>query len=86
MRQSGIRIKQATTFPTLVAIVQTSIVGSQGRYITPRECARLQSFPDAHILDTQDRFAYKQLGNSVNVNVVEHVARHALSIANLKTD
>jgi len=86
MRQSGIRIKQATTFPTLVAIVQTSIVGSQGRYITPRECARLQSFPDSHILDTQDKFAYKQLGNSVNVNVVEHVARHALSLANLKTD
>lgn len=83
MRQSGIRIKQATTFPTLVAIVQTSIIGSQGRYITPRECARLQSFPDSHILDTQDKYAYKQLGNSVNVNVVEHVAKHALSIVNL---
>jgi DNA (cytosine-5)-methyltransferase 1 len=83
MRQSGIRIKQATTFPTLVAIVQTSIVGSQGRYITPRECARLQSFPDNHILDAQDKFAYKQLGNSVNVNVVEHVAKHALSIVEL---
>jgi DNA (cytosine-5)-methyltransferase 1 len=86
MRQSGIRIKQATTFPTLVAIVQTSIVGSQRRHITPRECARLQSFPDEHILDAQDKFAYKQLGNSVNVNVVEHVARHALSIVNSKTD
>lgn len=82
MRQSGIRVKQATTFPTLVAIVQTSIIGSHERYITPRECARLQSFPDSHILDTQDKFAYKQLGNSVNVNVVEHVARHALSILN----
>lgn len=78
MRQSGIRIKQATTFPTLVAIVQTSIVGSQKRYITPRECARLQSFPDTHLLPEQDRIAYKQLGNSVNVNVVQHVARHAL--------
>jgi DNA (cytosine-5)-methyltransferase 1 len=84
MRQSGIRIKQATTFPTLVAIVQTSIIGSQARHITPRECARLQSFPDTHILHSQDKFAYKQLGNSVNVNVVEHVARHALSI--IKTD
>jgi DNA (cytosine-5)-methyltransferase 1 len=80
MRQSGIRIKQATTFPTLVAIVQTSIVGSQGRYITPRECARLQSFPESHILHAQDKIAYKHLGNSVNVNVVDHVARHALSL------
>lgn len=79
MRQSGIRIKQATTFPTLVAIVQTSIVGSQKRYITPRECARLQSFPDTHLLPEQDRIAYKQLGNSVNVNVVQYVAQHALN-------
>lgn len=83
IRQSGIRIKQATTFPTLVAIVQTSIIGSQGRYITPRECARLQSFPDTQILDDQDKFAYKQLGNSVNVNVVAHVAKHALSLAQM---
>ena len=83
IRQSGIRIKQATTFPTLVAIVQTSIIGSQGRYITPRECARLQSFPDTQILDEQDKFAYKQLGNSVNVNVVAHVAKHALSLAQM---
>jgi DNA (cytosine-5)-methyltransferase 1 len=83
IRQSGIRIKQATTFPTLVAIVQTSIIGSQGRYITPRECARLQSFPDTQILDDQDKFAYKQLGNSVNVNVVAHVAKHALSLARM---
>jgi DNA (cytosine-5)-methyltransferase 1 len=78
LRQSGIRIKNATDFPTLVAIVQTSIVGSKGRYITPRECARLQSFPDEHILPEKDSVAYKQLGNSVNVNVVEHVARHLL--------
>lgn len=78
MRQSGIRIKNATTFPTLVAIVQTSIVGDQQRYLTPRECARLQSFPDDHVLPVQDKIAYKQLGNSVNVNVVEHVARHLI--------
>jgi len=78
IRQSGIRVKNATDFPTLVAIVQTSIVGSQKRYITPRECARLQSFPDSHILPEKDQVAYKQLGNSVNVNVVEHVARHIL--------
>jgi len=78
LRQSGIRIKNATTYPTLVAIVQTSIVGSEERYLTPRECARLQSFPDNHLLPEKDRISYKQLGNSVNVNVVEHVARHML--------
>lgn len=84
VRQSGIRIKQATTFPTLVAIVQTSIVGDQERYLTPRECARLQSFPESHELHPSDNIAYKQLGNSVNVNVVQHIARHLLSLAGIQ--
>ena len=66
-RQSGIRIKKINYFPTLVAIVQTPIYGKLKRYITPRECARLQSFADDFILDSNDRYAYKQLGNSVNV-------------------
>lgn len=66
-RQSGIRIKKNNYFPTLVAIVQTPIYGKLKRYITPRECARLQSFPDDFILDSNDRYAYKQLGNSVNI-------------------
>lgn len=66
-RQSGIRVKKGNYFPTLVAIVQTPIYGKLKRYITPRECARLQSFPDDFILDANDSFAYKQLGNSVNV-------------------
>jgi DNA (cytosine-5)-methyltransferase 1 len=79
LRQSGIRVKKATTFPTLVAIVQTPIYGPQHRYLTPRECARLQSFPDSHILHEKDQTAYKHLGNSVNVNVVHHVAHFALS-------
>jgi DNA (cytosine-5)-methyltransferase 1 len=78
VRQSGLRVKPATTFPTLVAVVQTSIVGDQKRYLTPRECARLQSFPDTHQLHATDKLAYKQLGNSVNVNVVQHVADHLL--------
>jgi len=83
LRQSGMRIKNATTYPTLVAIVQTSIVGDRARYLTPRECARLQSFPESHVLHPSERVAYKQLGNSVNVNVVEFVARHVLRVAAL---
>lgn len=43
------------------------------RHITPRECARLQGFPDAFIVNPSDRYAYKQLGNSVSVPVIEAV-------------
>ena len=77
-RQSGIRVKKREYFPTLVAIVQTPIYAKERRYITPRECARLQSFPDDFILNENDHTAYKQLGNAVNVDVVHFVIRNTL--------
>ena len=43
------------------------------RRITPRECARLQGFPDSFIVNPTDSFAYKQFGNSVSVPVIEAV-------------
>lgn len=79
MRPSGIRVKPSTYFPALVAITQTSIVGSRRRFITPRECARLQSFPDTFTPDAKDTQAYKQFGNSVNVEVVKLFARILLN-------
>lgn len=49
------------------------IVGKDGlpRRITPRECARLQGFPDSFIVNPDDNAAYRQFGNSVSVPVVE---------------
>jgi DNA (cytosine-5)-methyltransferase 1 len=76
LRPSGIRVKVNTYFPALVAIVQTSIIGSRRRFLTPRECARLQSFPDTFEPDTKQAQAYKQFGNSVNVDLVRYFARH----------
>ena len=73
LRQSGIRVKKTKFFPTLVAIVQIPIYGKERRYLTPRECARLQSFPDSFIMHADDKVAYKQFGNAVNVDVVHHV-------------
>ena len=78
LRQSGIRVKKGLYFPTLVAIVQTPIYAKEKRYITPRECARLQSFPDSFKLHENDRIAYKQFGNAVNVDVVHYVISHVL--------
>lgn len=43
------------------------------RRITPRECARLQGFPDSFKLHPNDSWAYHQLGNSVSVPVISAV-------------
>lgn len=80
LRQSGIRVKKGEYFPTLVAIVQTPIYAKEKRYITPRECARLQSFPDNFILHENDHIAYKQFGNAVNVDVVHFIISNTLKV------
>lgn len=80
LRPSGIRVKVNSYFPALVAIVQTSIIGSRRRFLTPRECARLQSFPEAFAPDVKRAQAYKQFGNAVNVECVKLFAKHMLNI------
>lgn len=47
------------------------------RKLTPRECARLQGFPDTYKLPTNlpDSALYKQIGNSVSIPVIEAVAK-----------
>ena len=83
IRQSGIRVKKAQYFPTLVAISQIPIYGKEKRYITPRECARLQSFPDSYIIHNDDKKSYKQFGNSVNVNNVLNVIKSTFDHYNI---
>ena len=75
LRPSGLRVKPPTYLPALVAINQTSIIGSRRRRITPREAARMQGLPDSFQLHERDAVTYKQMGNAVNVGVVKHVAR-----------
>ena len=76
IRPSGLRVKPGTYFPALVAITQTSIVGKRKRFLTPRECARLQSFPDTFQYDAKRAQAYKQFGNSINVALVKIFAMY----------
>ncbi len=45
------------------------------RRLTPRECARLQGFPDNFIIPVSDAQAYKQFGNAVTVPVAEAIAK-----------
>ena len=67
--------------PNSISITLTSsdsnrlgvVQNNRPRRITPRECARLQGFPDSFIVNPTDAFAYKQFGNSVSVPVIEAV-------------
>ncbi len=45
------------------------------RKLTPRECARLQGFPDTFKIPVSDTQAYKQFGNSVVVPLMANVAK-----------
>ena len=48
--------------------------GKNPRRLTPRECARLQGFPDSFIIPVSDTQAYRQFGNSVVVPLMRDVA------------
>lgn len=75
-RPSGIRAKAPTYLPALVAITQTSVIGSRRRRLTPHEAARLQGFHRSLSFTGQrDSASYKQVGNGVAVGAAWHVFR-----------
>ena len=53
--------------------------GKNPRRLTPRECARLQGFPDSFKIPVSDTQAYKQFGNSVVVPLMEQVAKKVVT-------
>lgn len=53
--------------------------GMNPRLLTPRECARLQGFPEEFIIPVSNAQAYKQFGNSVSVPVIEAVAEQMIN-------
>jgi len=78
-RASGVRVKRATTAPSLVAMTTTQvpIIAWEGRYMTARECARLQSMGDLKFLPAGSA-AVEAFGNAVNVTVVESILAQLL--------
>lgn len=58
-------------------------VGTQPRRLTPRECARLQGYPDSFIIPVSDTQAYKQFGNSVCVPLMTYLASHVVEQSDL---
>jgi len=65
----GISITLTASDCNRLGIVQNN----KPRRITPRECARLQGYPDSYKLLDDDKAVYKQMGNGVSVPVVKTV-------------
>ena len=60
-------------------LIDQSHLGKRPRKLTPRECARLQGYPQEFIVDAvSDVQIYKQFGNSVSVPVITEIAKEMI--------
>ena len=88
IRQSGIRVKRTSYYPSLVAIVNTPIIWDRKmnayRHITPREAANLQNFNQDYIFTGTDKQIYSQLGNSVNVRILKILGKNLFKLRSEK--
>ncbi len=50
------------------------LVGNRPRKLHTRECARLMGYPDRYRLSEKPHIAYRQLGNSVVIDVLQYIA------------
>jgi len=79
-RASGVRIKRADFFPSLVTVsTQIPIIGWQNRYITVEEGARIQSFENIVLPDVIGA-SFGALGNAVNAELVHLIASNLLPV------
>lgn len=77
-RASGIRVKKADFFPSLVCTnTQIPIIGWENRYITREEGLKLQSLQGIE-LPVNDNAAFRALGNAVNSKIVKLIAENLL--------
>jgi site-specific DNA-cytosine methylase len=74
-------VKRCDYIPTLVAMSMIPVYGPESRKLSPRELLRLQSFPDTFKFNEKN--IYKQIGNSVNVKMIEQCARFLILNENL---
>ena len=83
-RASGIRVKDPTYAPALNLVgTQIPIIpwiknpdGTEGRYLTVREAARLQGMENLDFEGLSNSRIYEALGNAVNVKVVKMIIKN----------
>ncbi len=51
------------------------LIDGKVRKLSPRECARLQGFPESFQYDSSISQAQKQFGNSVSINVLQYIIK-----------
>ena len=76
-RASGIRVSKSCKIPSLVAIntTQRPVIGSEMRYISKLEAAKLQNLHSLSHFPSTDSLAFKCFGNAVNAKIVELLAK-----------
>ena len=72
-RASGIRVLKQNKMPSLIAMTSTQrpIIGSEMRYISKFEAARLQNLHSLSHIPSSETSAFKCFGNAVNAKIVE---------------
>ena len=75
-RERNLIVDDRLTDYTPVTNIKGEVNREGIRRMTPREWARLQGFPEDYKLELADTHLYKQLANSVTVNVIEAIAKN----------
>lgn len=58
-------------------------INNKIRKLSPRECARIQGFPEEFIIPKSISEAHKQFGNSVSINVLQHITQKIINTIQL---
>jgi len=58
-------------------------INNKIRKLSPRECARIQGFPEEFIIPESISEAHKQFGNSVSINVLQHITQEIINTIQL---
>jgi len=79
-RASGVRVKRSNWAPALVAMTTTQVpvITWEQRYMTVRECSRLQGLGHIDLSSLNSTSAYRAIGNAVSADLVEMIGSRLL--------